>query len=456
MILRAYQNTIIEQARAVMQRGVHSLVIESPTGSGKTALTAHMIKTAAGRGIRCWFLMHRVELLRQSMATFKSVGVEFGVAAAGFTPSPFEMVQLCSIGTLKRRLSRMRAPGLIIYDESHHVAAKSWADIHSAYPQAFHVGLTATPERLDGKGLGSFFKEMIKGPSVKWLIDNGFLSKYRMACPPGINADGIHRTMGDYNHAELAVVADVPTITGNAVLEYIKRASGKRAIARAVNIHHSKDIAAQFNASGIPARHVDGETPHAERREAMDSFVRGETLVLSNVDLFSEGVDVPSVECILDLRPTQSLTLWLQFCGRGLRTAPGKEHAIIIDMAGNMKRHGLPCQEREWSLTGRKKSKAGGGASVLLCPKCFGAQFGRPPFCAFCGHEFEVKEGRVIKMVDGELVEVDINAERAKIQAKREQGVARTMEELIALGESRKYANPKGWAYNILRARARK
>ncbi len=447
MILRPYQVDILDQARAAMQRGVRSLVIHAPTGAGKTALTAHMIKTAAARGVRSWFLMHRVELLRQAAATFQNVGVEFGVVAAGFTPSPHSMVQLCSIGTLKRRLDRLQAPGLIIYDESHHVAAKSWSDIHEAYPGAFHVGLTATPERLDGKGLGSFFREMIKGPSVKWLIDNGFLSKYRMACPPnGINAEGVHRSMGDFNHAELAVVADVPTITGNAVREYIKRAHGKRAIARGVNIHHSKDIAAQFNAAGITARHVDGETPHAERLAAMESFVRGETLVLSNVDLFSEGVDVPAVECILDLRPTQSLTLWLQFCGRVLRPAPGKAHAIIIDMAGNLQRHGLPCQEREWSLAGRKKSKTAGGASVMICPSCFGAQFGRPPFCSLCGFEFEVKEGREIKMIDGELVEVDIEAERAKIQAKREQGMART----------RGYKNPHFWALNILKARGGK
>ena len=174
------------------------------------------------------------------------------------------------------------------------------------------------------------------------------------------------------------------------------------------------------------------------------------------VFFFSGGVVVPAVECIIDLRPTQSLTLWLQFCGRALRTYPGKECAVLIDMAGNLKRHGLPCQAREWSLSGRKKSKAGAGVGVLLCPKCFGAQFGRPLVCAFCGHRFEVREGREVKMVDGNLIEIDIAAERAKIQAKREQGSARTIDELVALGVKRGYRSPRLWAINLMRARGGK
>lgn len=454
--LRPYQSVLIDSARDAMRRGVKSLVLESPTGSGKTLLTAHMIQTAASRGIRCWFIVHRVELLRQSIATFKSVGVDFGVIAAGFSPNPTALVQICSIGSLKRRLLKIQKPGLIIYDESHHVAAKSWSDIHAANPQAFHVGLSATPERLDGKGLGSYFQEIIHGPSVAWLIENGFLSKYKIAAPPGgVNADGVHRTMGDFNKAELAVVADTPTITGNAIREYLKRANGKRAIARHVNIALSKKLAADFIASGIPARHVDGDTPRLERQDAMDSFVRGETLVLCNVDLFSEGVDVPAVECILDLRPTQSLALWLQFCGRGLRPAPGKEYAVIIDMAGNLRRHGLPCQEREWSLSGRKRFKAGqAGRSILICPKCYAAQFGRPTKCKECGYLFETGEGREVQQIDGDLVDVDLGAERAKIQKKREIWGANTLPEFMAL--AKKYGYKPGWAWFRYNARQQK
>lgn len=438
-----------------MKSGIKSLVIESPTGSGKTALTAHMIKTASARGVRCWFLMHRVELLRQSIATFRTVGVEFGIIAAGFTPDPLAMVQLCSIGTLRRRIHKLPAPGLIIYDEAQHLASKTWAEIHAAFPEAFHVGLTATPERLDGKGLGALgFKEIIHGPKVRWLIANGFLSDYRLVIPPGgVNADGVHRQMGDFNHAELSVVADQPQIVGNAVREYLKYASGKRAIARHVNIDLSKRLAAEFVANGIPAIHVDGTTPRAQRESAMDSFVRGETLVLTNVDLFSEGVDVPSVECVLDLRPTQSLTLCLQFWGRSLRPSPGKNHAIIIDMAGNFKRHGLPCEPREWSLEGRKKNKKNQTTTITTeCPKCYFVSIGRFLKCPDCGEILgEVGAGREVDHVEGDLTELDVEAERRR--KKIENRGALTTGQLIEIGRKRGYKNPSGWAFNVLKAR---
>lgn len=442
-----------------MKRNVRSLVIESPTGSGKTALTAMMVKTASARGVRCWFLMHRVELLRQSIITFSAVGVEFGIISTGFSEDPSRLVQLCSVGSIKRRLDRIAAPGLIIYDESHHVAAKSWADIHAAYPKAFHIGLTATPERLDGKGLGTFFSEMIKGPEIRWLIENGFLSDYRLVIPPGgVDATGVHKTMGDFNKAELAIAADQPTIVGNAVREYKKYASGKRAIARHVNIDLSQRLAAEFVASGVPALHVDGKTPRVQRQAAMDSFIRGETLVLTNVDLFSEGVDVPSVECVLDLRPTQSLTLCMQFWGRSLRPFPGKAKAIIIDMAGNFKRHGLPCEVRDWSLTGRKKKKKGDEPPVVTteCPECYLVIIGRPAECPECGHVFDTGGGgRNVELVDGELVEVNLDEARkqkwAKIEKWREIAKAKTLDDFKALAVKYKYK--PGWAWYRFNAR---
>ena len=461
MILRPYQETILDQARTLMRGGTKSFIIESTPGSGKTVMTAAMVKTAVARGVRCWFVMHRIELVMQSMETFREVGVEFGVVAAGFTPDPNAMVQICSVGTLARRVSKLPAPGLVVWDECHHCAAKTYADIHAQHPVAFHVGLSGTPERLDGKGLAPYFKEIIHGPKPRWLIDNGFLAKYRMATPPGINVDGVHRTMGDFNHAELAVVSDVPTITGSAVLEYIKRAAGKRAIARGVNIHHSKDIVAQFNASGVPAIHVDGETPKSERKDAMDLFKSGKILVLSNVDLFSEGLNVPAAECVLDLRPTESLSLCLQFWYRAMRPSPGKDHAIIIDFAGNYRRHGLPCEPREWDLEGRKKrSKKVSVVTNTECPACYGVFVGIFSVCPDCGEDLSKGDGgaRTVEMRDGELVEVDLEAARAlkfkKIEKWREIAKARTLPELKVLAA--KYNYKPGWAYFKFRARGGK
>jgi superfamily II DNA or RNA helicase len=458
MILRPYQNLILGQARDLMKSGIRSFIIESTPGSGKTVMTAAMVKTAVSRGIRCWFVMHRIELVMQSMETFRDVGVEFGIVAAGFTPDPNAMVQICSVGTLARRIKKLPAPGLVVWDECHHCAAKTYADIHAHHPNAFHVGLSGTPERLDGKGLGPYFKEIIHGPPPRWLIDNGFLAKYKMATPPGINTDGVHRLGGDFNHAELAVVADVPTITGSAVREYIKRVPGKRAIARGVNIHHSKDIVAQFNAAGVPSLHVDGKTPKPEREEAMRLFKSGNILVLSNVDLFSEGINVPAAECVLDLRPTESLTLCLQFWYRAMRPSPGKEYATIIDFAGNYRRHGLPCEPREWNLEGRKK-KSKKTATVINteCPVCYGVFIGSVSVCPDCGEDLSTARGggRTVEHRDGELVEVDLEAARAdregKIAKWREIGAAKTLKDFQALAV--KYNYKSGWAYFRFRAR---
>lgn len=438
-----------------MRRGIRSIILESPTGSGKTLLTAHMIKGAQAKGLNAWFLMHRIELLDpQAIRAFSEAGVDFGIVAPGYSMDNSKNVQLCSIGTLRRRMDLLRIPDLVVYDEAHHIASKTWAEIHVAYPKAFHIGLTATPERLDGKGLGTYFQEMVRGPGVRWLIDNGFLSDYRLVLPPGgVNADGIHRQMGDFNRHELAEAASGPTITGNAIREYLKYARGKRAIARHVNIELSQRLAADFRASGVPAIHVDGKTPRLERRAAMDDFVAGKILVLCNVDLFSEGVNVPAVEAILDLNPTESLTLCLQFWGRGLRPAPGKTKAIIIDMAGNFHRHGLPCEVREWSLAGRKKGKKAGSSIVTTqCPVCYAVLMGRPPVCRemvdgkVCGHVFETGGGRSVEHVEGELIEADVEAIRiAKIQRQREIAACVTLQDFQNLAKKLNYK--PGWAW---------
>lgn len=456
MKLREYQVDLVNKTRDLMRQGTRSILICSEVGSGKTLLAAHMLKAAASKGMSSFFICHRVELVRQSLRAFYGEGIACGVVASGFLQEPKHLVQICSIQTLVHRWHKLRKPTLLVWDESHHMGAASWSKLYAQYPQAFHILLTATPRRLDQKGLGAYAKVMLRGPSMRWLIDNKFLSDYKIFVPSQINVEGVHKRMGDYVSSELAERVDKPTITGNAVAEYKKRAFGKRAIARGVSIQHSKHIAEQFNAAGIPARHVDGDTPAYEREAAMKSFTSGETLVLTNVDLFSEGVSVDSVECLLDLRPTQSLTLWLQFCGRALRTAPGKTHAIILDMAGNCLRLGLPDDERDWDLSDggkAKKSDGEGSVSVKVCPKCFAAQFIGKPACSYCGHIFELKP-RKVDHVEGELVEADVNAIR--MQRKKEQGQAKTREDLHDLAVKRGYKNPWGWVHMIMQARQRK
>ena len=458
MRLRPYQEEIINEVRLLMRLGKKRIQIQAPCGSGKTLLTAYMFKTAAQKNKSCWFICHRRELIIQAMETFHKIQLPFGIIGAGFYEDNKQLVQICGIQTLLNRYHRFAPPSLIIHDESHHVMAKSWEKLFNLYPDAYHIGLSATPERLDGKGLGKYFQELVLGPKVEWLIDNSFLSKYKMFAPGNINLTGVHTRMGDYVKSEITAIVDKPTITGDAIKEYKKRAPGKRAIVFCISIEHSRHVVEQFNNAGINSEHVDGETDANTRDAAIKRFKDGKTMVLSNVDLFGEGFDVPNAECGILLRPTQSLGLYIQQSMRTLRPYPGKTEAIILDHAGNCSRHGLPCADREWSLDGRAGrvgNSEDSAVKIKICPKCFAAQKPGQSQCEYCGMGFDAKP-REVEQVAGDLVE--INKQEAKMQSKREQGRAESIDDLINIGLKRGYKphNAKKWAEYITKARQAK
>jgi DNA repair protein RadD len=390
------------------------------------------------------------------MRAFSGEGVDHGVVASGFEDRDDAYVQIASISSLINRYGKLPAPKLIVWDECHHVAAASWAKIFDAYPEAFHIGLTATPERLDGKGLRTWFKHMINGPTVESLIDQGYLSRYRLFAPRGVSLEGVHTRMGDYVRSDLVRAVDRPTITGDAIREYTRRCAGKRAVVFCVSIEHSQHVVEQFKAAGISAEHVDGETDTATRDAAITKFSKGETLVLSNVDLFGEGFDVPAIEAVIDIAPTQSLSKFLQRCGRALRPAPGKDTAIILDHAGNVERHGLPDEQRQWSLDGRDERTSaarGNDTTVRICPKCFAAQFSGKPICIACSTVFEIKS-REVEHVEGDLVEVDSATRQMRLID--EQRTALSLGDLVELGKRRGYKRPHLWAKHIFNARQAK
>lgn len=454
--LRPYQSDLISKTRALMLQGCKSILLQSPTGSGKTLLTAFMLKSCVERGQRAWFVVHRRELIKQSIRAFGQIELPYGVIAAGWWEDPKKPVQIASIQSLIRRHHKHAKPNLIVWDECHHLGAASWQRLHEQYPGAYHIGLTATPCRLDGKGLSGFFKEMLKGPSVASLIDDGYLSKYRLFAPPGVSTQGVHTQMGDYNKTELGALLDRPTITGDAIAHYQRLAPGKRAVVFAVSIAHSKHVVSQFQAAGIPAEHVDGETPTEVRDHAIKRFTDGNLKILSNVELFGEGFDVPNIEAAILLRPTQSIGLYLQQVGRAFRPAPGKDAAIILDHAGNCQRHGFPDEDRVWTLAGGVRSDRGDktpAAGVRVCERCFAAQFSGTAVCRFCGYAFKVAP-REVEEVAGTLQEIDpavVRFNRAK-----EQASARDLAGLIALGKQRGYKNPAGWARYVWAARQAK
>lgn len=454
--LRQYQLDIIERTRALMKGGCRSILIQSPTGSGKTLLTAHMLGNAAAKNARSWFIVHRRELVKQSSIAFFDQGIRHGICAAGFPEEKDPLVQVASIQTLANRYKTMPPPKLIVWDECHHVAAGSWGKIFHSFPNAFHIGLTATPSRLDGKGLSKWFRAMVEGPPVKELTAQGFLSPYRIFAPPGISVDDVGTRYGDFVQSQLSEIVDKPSITGDAVTHYKKLAHGKRAVVFCVSIRHSEHVAAQFNESGIPALHVDGETSHEDRDRAVRLFAEGRIKVLTNVDLFGEGFDLPAIECAILLRPTQSLALYLQQVGRSLRPSPGKTEALILDHAGNCTRHGFPDDSRAWTLEGREFSKKKNEAvlSIKICDKCFAAQIPGTSACRFCGSPFKVQP-RKVEEVEGELEELTPE-KLAKLERRRSQGRCRSYEDLVVEGYRREMKNPEGWARHVMEARIKK
>lgn len=452
MILRPYQEEIIERARSHMRNGFKRVLIQSPTGSGKTVLVAHMLKTAASKGLSSWFIVHRRELINQSCNTFDSMEIKYDIIASGYPETDNAKIKICSIQTLIRRINKYKDPSLIVWDECHHVAAGTWSTIHDKYEDKYHIGLTATPERLDGKGLKHWFDVIVSGPSVRLLIERGFLSDYKIYAPFAINTSGVKKQYGDFKKADLEKAANTRIVTGNAIAEYKKLANNKKAIIFCCSIQHSKDVVKSFTDNGISAIHVDGDTPKVKRDESMEMFRDGRVNIISNCDLFGEGLDIPGIEVAILLRPTQSLGLHLQQVGRSLRPLSGKHYSIILDHAGNSERHGLPDDIIDWSLDGRikKKSKQ---IVVRKCKACYAVQRPGKSHCIYCGEEFPVKP-IVVEELDGELREV---VKRLSIKRNRkEQGSARSRDELVQIAKKRGYKNPHGWAYYVYNSRKKK
>lgn len=404
--LRDYQHDLVGRTRQVMRAGSRRVLIQSPTGSGKTALTAHMLANAVARGKRAWFVVHRRELLTQSARAFaESADLDVGLIAAGFPASPRAPVQVCSVQTLTKRLAGLQAPDFLVMDECHHCPSKSWQAVASACPNAYHVGLSATPQRLDGQGLGAFFDALVVGPSTEELIAQGWLSPYRLFAPSRPDVSGVHRVAGDYNKAELSSTMQASAVVGDAISHYQRHTPAARALVFAWSLDASRQIAQQFRDVGVDAAHIDGETPRFEREYQMQRFANGELRVVCNVDLFGEGLDVPALDAVFLLRPTQSLGLYLQQVGRGLRRAEGKSHVAIFDHAGNWERHGLPDDPREWSLAAKEKSKAPSEACGKRCMQCFGVARPSAKVCPYCHAPFVV-QSREVARVDGSLEEI--------------------------------------------------
>jgi len=452
--LRDDQAQLIERARSVLMEGHKSVLLVAPTGFGKTVCFSHLSAEVSKRNKRVFIIAHRTELLDQISDTLEKFNVPHGFIAAKRPNLKKRPVQVASVQTLVRRLADHKPPDLVIIDEAHHaIAGSTWGKILKAWPQTYRLGVTATPQRLSGHGLRESFERMVVGPSVRELIDGGSLSEYRLFAPPSHFSGNLHTVGGDYAKGELATAMDKPKITGDAVSHYKKLCNGKRAIAFCVSLDHAAHVAQQFKTAGFRSERIDGRLEATTRKNLVRRFSQGEIQILTSCEIVSEGFDLPAIECGILLRPTQSLSLYLQQVGRTLRPFPGKEFSVILDHAGNTLRHGLPDDERDWSLDGQptKRGKKGEAApSVRTCGECFAALRSSTEKCPYCGWVFPI-ESRTIEQVEGELSEVDVA--QARLERRREQGRAKSLEELIELGRQRNYKNPVYWATKIWSAR---
>lgn len=492
IVPRPYQQEGINDIRVEFSKGATCVLYVLSTGGGKSVILMYVASNAEKKGSVTYAIAHKTELIEQLSLTLCKAGVEHNLIVPKNKLSAIKMAQYKTFGrifwnpkskvfvgsvqTINKRLDTLPKPDLIIPDEGHHyVEGSEWSQIIEENPKAKVLLLTATPARTDkkglGRGFGGFADAMVVGPSMGWLIEQGNLSQYKVyTTSKQWDLTGARTGKdGDYTSKSLEKITDKPSIVGDAISHYKKLANGMKAMCFSVSIDASKHTCAQFNANGIPSVHVDGSMLDSERRQAIRDYAEGKYLMICCESLIDEGFDLEAIsqikgatiDCLVDLSPTQSLIRAMQRWGRILRPKEGKT-AIIIDHAGNILRHGLPDMEREWSLEGEiKDTKTNGEKTITVrtCPECFHIHLPEPQ-CPDCGFIYPIKV-RVVDEKEGDLVELteqdkDNIKYQMKWEKKREQSSADSLEKLIELGRQRGMKNPTGWARHVMAAREAK
>lgn len=438
MQLRDYQQNAVDAVAQAHAVGLTPLVV-LPTGAGKTICFTEILRAQTVPAIA---IAHRQELVTQMSLTLARndvrhqiiapdnvirEAVKLHVAELGRSfYSPTATVATAGVDTLLRRADRpgfnayANSVGLWVIDEAHHVIRDNkWGTATQLFPAARGLGVTATPDRADGLGLGrhadGVFDTMIQGPTMRELINRGYLTDYRIFAPPSdldIGGVKVSATTGDYNRDGVRKAVARSHIVGDVVSHYQRIATGKLGVTFAVDVESAEAIAEAFNAAGIPAMVVSAKTPALERSDAIRRFARREIMQLVNVDLFGEGFDLPAIEVVSMARPTQSYALFAQQFGRALRLMDGKTEALIIDHVGNVMRHGLPDARNTWTLDGRDRRSRKGASDaipVTTCTAdgCFNVYERIHPACPFCGHEPKPAARSGPEFVDGDLTELD-------------------------------------------------
>jgi DNA repair protein RadD len=462
---RQYQLDGIRAIRQAYKNGFRSPLYVLPTGGGKTFVYCYIADKMAAAGKRILILTHRQEILSQTVNNIRENGCDCGVIAPGHAMTG-DKIQVASVYTAARRLDKIIKPHLIVIDEAHHATAKTWAKIIDTFAGSYKLGVTATPVRLDGKGLGigfgGCFDTLVNGPSISELINNGYLTPAITYAPPTpLDMHGIKIIAGDFDKKETESRVNKPVITGCAIEHYKKLCFEQPCIVFCQTIKHAEDVAKQFNDVGIPAQSIDGSLSDDQRKYRINCLASGKIHVLTSCEIISEGTDIPVVSCVILLRPTASMALYRQQCGRGLRPAPqiGKTHLTILDHVGNCRLHGLVEDDITWSLEGAATKKKKDGETPVKIRECKSCYFVYPIYltaCPRCGAAY-LTIGRKIEQVEGELVKVSDDAVAlVKKMQSLEVKNASTYDDFLNIAKRRGY-NPK-WAlirYKLRMARSK-
>jgi superfamily II DNA or RNA helicase len=456
LTLRPDQLDAIARIESEIRAGCRRLLFVSPTGSGKTIVAAAISdKEIDGNG-HVLAIAQRRELIEQTSSKLYDVGVDHGVIQAGYPARFSARAQVASIQTLHARAVRsgkisLPPASLVIIDEAHHVRARTYMRLVQAYPEAVILGLTATPCRADGRGLGNVFQTLIQGPSVAELTRSGHLVPPKIYAPVRPDLSGISIARGDYVESELAQRMNTAPLVGDIVEHWHRLGEHRPTVVFTVNVAHSVHLRNEFRRSGVLAEHIDGSTPVEERKGILARFAAGSVDIVCNCAVLTEGWDRPEASCLILARPTKSLGLYIQMVGRILRPAPGKTDALILDHSGAVFVHGFPDDEIAWTLHEDKRAenlshaKRGAGPhgpALTTCPECSAVRLEGKP-CTLCGWS-PVRKAEPVEVAEGELGEVDRQRRAAKATQYNAADRLQFFQQLLWIARERCYK--PGWA----------